>query len=179
MVKLSGEGLGHLHEETMEGEDFSHVDHSTIMVRHCREVWAASLRRSWRVETSPMWTTTIMVRRCGVGWAASLRKLWRAETPPTWTQPPSWQGDVGRDGPPPRENCGGQRLLPSGPNHYYGKELWGGVGLLLQDIMEGRDSSHVDPTTIMIRSCGEGWATSSRRSWREETPPMWTQPPSW
>jgi hypothetical protein len=28
---------GHLHEETMEGEDFSHVDHSAIMVRHCRE----------------------------------------------------------------------------------------------------------------------------------------------
>jgi hypothetical protein len=54
-----------------------------------------------------------------------------------------------------------------------------GVGRLLEEIVEGGDSSHVDPTTIMVRRCGEGWAASSRRSWREETPPMWTQPPSW
>jgi hypothetical protein len=31
------------------------------------------------------------------------------------------------------------------------------VGRLLEEILEGGDSSHVDPTTIMLRRCGEGW----------------------
>jgi hypothetical protein len=88
------------------------------------------------------------------------------------------EGDEGSSRPPPQGNCEERRLLPRGPHHYHGKEVWGGVGRLLEDIVEGWDSSHVDPTTIMVRRCGEGWAASSRRSWRKETPPMWTQPPS-
>ncbi len=53
------------------------------------------------------------------------------------------------------------------------------MGCLLEEIVEGGDSSHVDPTTIMVRRCGEGWAASSRRSWRVETPPTLTPPLSW
>ncbi len=67
---------------------------------------------------------------------------------------------------------------PTGPNHHHGKELWGGVGRLLEEIVEGGDSSHMDPTTVMVRRCREVWAASSRRSWRVEAPPSWTQPPS-
>jgi hypothetical protein len=44
--------------------------------------------------------------------------------------------------------------------------LWGGVDRFLEEIVEGGDSSHVDPTTIMVRRCGEGWAAPLRRSWR-------------
>ncbi len=147
------------------------------------------------------------------------------------------EGDEGSSGPPPRGNCGERRLLPRGPNHHHGKEPWGGVGRFLEEIVEGGDSSHVDPTTTMVRSCGEEWAASSRklwlrllpsrpnhyhckelwggmgrlleeiveggdssyvdpttimvrrcgegraaswrRSWRVDTPPTWTPPPSW
>jgi hypothetical protein len=54
-----------------------------------------------------------------------------------------------------------------------------GLGRLLEEIVEHGDSSHVDPTTIMVRTCGEGWAASLRRLWWVETPPTWTPPPSW
>jgi hypothetical protein len=37
------------------------------------------------------------------------------------------------------------------------------MGRLLEEILEGGDSSHVDPTTITVRQCGEGWAAFLRR----------------
>ena len=61
-------------------------------------------------------------------------------TPSTWTPPLSW------------------------------KEMRGVVGRLLEEIVESGDSSHVDPSTIMVRTCGEGWAASLRKLWRVETP---------
>jgi hypothetical protein len=38
------------------------------------------------------------------------------------------------------------------------------MGCLLEEILEGGDFSHVDPTTIMVRQCGKGWAASLRRA---------------
>jgi hypothetical protein len=79
---------------------------------------------------------------------------------------------------PPLGNCGGRRLLPREPNHHHCKELWGGMGCLLEEIEEDGDSSHVDTTTIMVRSCGKEWNSSLRRFWRVQTPPMWNHPTS-
>jgi hypothetical protein len=41
--------------------------------------------------------------------------------------------------------------------------MWGGVGRLLEEILEVGDSSHVDPTTIMVRRCREGWTASLKK----------------
>ena len=52
------------------------------------------------------------------------------------------------------------------------------MGCLLEEIEEDGDSSHVDPTTVMVRSCGKEWDISLRTLWRVQTPPMWNHPTS-